>query len=89
MNTNKNSESLGQTLWGRLTQGTNTFLQLMAEASTGFMTYTSMDLGCSASQQEENTHWQLKNISSSVENNFSVMLMKRSVYDELARIFLI
>lgn len=44
---------------GRLPQGTDSFLQLMAEANTGSMTYTPMDLGCSASQQEENTHcWQ-------------------------------
>ena len=43
-------------LWGRLTQGTNVFLQYIAEANTGFVIYTLVDLGCSASQWEENAH---------------------------------
>lgn len=74
--------------------GTNVSLQLMAEANTGFMTYTLMELGCSASQEEENTHcWHGDSLrschSSSVEDIFYVMLMKRSAYDELARMLLI
>jgi len=50
-------KSVGQILlWGRLTQGTNVFLQHIAEANLGFLIYTLVDLGCSASQQEENAH---------------------------------
>lgn len=43
-------------LWGRLTQGTNVFLQHIAEANAGFMVYTPVNLGYSASRWEENAH---------------------------------
>lgn len=57
VNSEKKLKSLEEILlWGRLTQGKDVFLQHIAEANIGSVIYALVDLGCSASQREENAH---------------------------------